>query len=148
MSAETIIGVDGWADVLGEPSAFVEEWRVKTVAQVQDAEGGVAVLLTDDAALRDLNKRFRGKDAPTNVLSFPDGEDNFLGDIAIALETCLKEADEKSTLPAHHAAHLIVHGLLHLIGFDHETDEDAQEMEDLERQILATGGVSDPYGEE
>jgi len=110
----------------------------------------VSVVLTDDARMRALNRAWRGKDAPTNVLSFPAPEDphqevRFLGDVVLAFETIKREAaDEKKPL-SHHLAHLAVHGTLHLLGFDHERDEDAERMERREREILSTFGVPDPY---
>lgn len=104
--------------------------------------------MADDATLRDLNKRFRGFDKPTNVLSFPSGGDGgFLGDIAIAFETCRREAEEQQIAFRDHAAHLIVHGLLHLAGFDHEGEDEAERMELLETRILATIAIADPHGD-
>ena len=112
----------------------------------------LAVLLTDDAAVRRLNAQWRGIDKPTNVLSFPaaqtparSGEPRMLGDIAIAYETTHREAASENKPFAHHLSHLAVHGFLHLVGYDHETDEDAETMEGLERKILAGLGVPDPY---
>lgn len=118
----------------------------------------VSVRLTDDAEVQTLNHQYRQKDKPTNVLSFPmvqpdlleglansdDGE-VLLGDIVLARETCAREAEEKSVAFADHATHLIVHGTLHLLGYDHQGDFEAEAMEALERAILATLGVDDPY---
>jgi probable rRNA maturation factor len=109
------------------------------------------VVLADDALLRSLNRSYLGKDAPTNVLSFPfqgppGGEDTgHLGDVVLAAETIRKEAGEQGIAPVHHLQHLVVHGLLHLLGFDHDTDARAETMERLEAQILATLGIADPY---
>lgn len=112
----------------------------------------LSILFTDDAAVRVLNRDWRGLDKPTNVLSFPagegpSGEPQFLGDIALACETLLRESAEEGKSPTDHATHLIVHGTLHLLGFDHETDEEAEEMEALEIEGLARIGVADPYRE-
>ena len=113
--------------------------------------GTVAVLLTDDAALRRLNAQWRDIDKPTNVLSFPaapplaGSEAKSLGDIAIAWETTAREAREEGKPLAHHLAHLAVHGFLHLLGYDHESEAQAETMEQLERAILQRLGVPDPY---
>lgn len=160
--AETVIDDERWRSVFPDPGAIVEQWRRRVADRLATPVGAMAVLMTDDETVRDLNRRFRKIDAPTNVLSFPasaDGGDRsdpsddvgfcgdpgFCGDIAIAYDTCAREAADKLIPPSHHSAHLIVHGILHLIGFDHETEEDADEMEDLERQILAQAGIPDPY---
>ncbi len=110
----------------------------------------VAVLLTDDASLRRLNAQWRHIDKPTNVLSFPaassgQGPVRSLGDIAIAYETTAREATEEGKLFSDHLAHLAVHGFLHLVGHDHDTDAAAERMEGVERVILARLGVPDPY---
>ena len=107
----------------------------------------VTVLLTDDDAVRDLNARFRDKDAPTNVLSFPAPETAHphLGDIALAHGVCAAEAAEQGKPLAHHLSHLVVHGVLHLLGQDHQDDGPAEAMEAMERDILSTLGVPDPY---
>ena len=109
------------------------------------------VVLADDTLVRSLNRAYRGKDAATNVLSFPfaplpsSEEIGPLGDVILAHETVVKEAAEQGIPSAHHFQHLVVHGLLHLIGFDHETDAEAAAMEQLETRILAELGVPDPY---
>jgi probable rRNA maturation factor len=107
----------------------------------------VAVLLTDDAAVKTLNADFRGKDAPTNVLSFPAPATAapHLGDIVLAFGVCAQEAEAQAKPLAHHLMHLTAHGVLHLLGYDHESDADAEAMEALEREILANLGVPDPY---
>jgi probable rRNA maturation factor len=119
-----------------------------------------SLLFADDAEIRDLNRDWRGKDKPTNVLSFPmleradllalapEGPPELLGDIALALETCQREAADKGINLEHHATHLLIHGLLHLAGHDHETSpEDARAMERLEIKALALLGIADPYGD-
>lgn len=118
----------------------------------------VSVRYADDAEVRDLNASYRGKDKPTNVLSFPmvqadllDGLTNsddgevLLGDIILANGVCLREAEEKGVAPQVHASHLIVHGTLHLLGLDHMNDGEADAMEDIERAALASIGIDDPY---
>jgi len=110
----------------------------------------VAVLLTDDVSIRRLNAQWRHIDKPTNVLSFPagshqQGQVTSLGDIAIAFETTAREAAEEDKPFANHLSHLAVHGFLHLLGHDHDTDAAAEQMEGLERAILARLGVPDPY---
>jgi probable rRNA maturation factor len=120
----------------------------------------VSLLFADDAEVRELNRDWRGKDKPTNVLSFPmleradllalapQGPPELLGDLVLALETCAREAHEKQTSLANHAAHLIVHGLLHLAGHDHELGPaEARAMEQLEIKALAQLGIADPYGD-
>jgi probable rRNA maturation factor len=107
----------------------------------------LAVLLADDARLKLLNRDFRGKNKPTNVLSFPaaGNDENYLGDIALAYDVTAKEAKAQGKRFADHATHLVVHGVLHLLGFDHIEDHDAAKMEPLETRILSTLGIADPY---
>jgi probable rRNA maturation factor len=109
--------------------------------------GEVVILLTGDAAVRALNARFLGKDRPTNVLAFPDAGAGRLGDIALAHGVCAREAAEQAKPLADHLRHLVVHGVLHLIGYDHTDDDDAARMEALERQLLAGMNIPDPYAE-
>jgi len=152
----------------GWPSPFdwygLAESTAQAVALVAPELGhsrlSTSLVLSDDAEVHALNQRWRGKDRPTNVLSFPmlerdcllhlpaEGPPELLGDIVLALETCKREAIEKGIPLADHAAHLIVHGLLHLAGYDHETSsEDASAMEALETKALACMGIADPYAE-
>lgn len=119
-------------------------------AAEEGARGTVSLLLGDDAAIASLNRQFRGKDGPTNVLSFPPtpgapGQEGFLGDIALAAETVAMEAEFQGKRFEHHAAHLVVHGFLHLLGYDHQDSADAERMEARERAILISIGIEDPY---
>ncbi|SBV31705.1 putative rRNA maturation factor [uncultured Sphingopyxis sp.] len=120
----------------------------------------IAIRLTDDAEVQTLNRDFRGKDKPTNVLSFPQVQDDLLeglansddgeillGDIVLARETCAREAEEKGVSLADHATHLIVHGMLHLVGYDHMDDPSAAAMEALEVKALASLGIANPYAD-
>lgn len=119
-------------------------------AAEEGTEGSVSLLLGDDAAISALNAQFRGKTVPTNVLSFPaplaePGVAGFLGDIALAAETIVEEANFQGKRFEHHAAHLAVHGFLHLLGYDHNEPGEAERMEARERAILAILGIEDPY---
>lgn len=122
---------------------------IEKAAAFEAKAGEVAVLLTDDATIRTMNATWRGLDKPTNVLSFPAGESGapHLGDIAIAFETVEREAASENKGFFDHLAHLSIHGYLHLIGFDHETDREAERMEHLETRILASLGIADPYAD-
>ena len=128
------------------------EAAVKQVGGVP-AHAEVSVLLTDDAHQQVLNREWRGKDKPTNVLSFPgddaggvpEGVPVLLGDIAIAFETTQREAQDQEKSLSDHFCHLVVHGMLHVLGFDHETEEQADEMEPLEIEVLAGLGIASPY---
>jgi probable rRNA maturation factor len=153
---EVLVVADCWQT---EPDAEAVIHRaVATAAEIVNAgpgEAELAVMLTDDAGIRTLNSNWRGIDKPTNVLSFPalpptgpggpEDAPRMLGDIAIAYETTRKEADDEQKPFDHHLSHLAIHGFLHLIGYDHEKDEDAEAMEALEQEILAQLGIPDPY---
>ncbi|MBO22783.1 MAG: rRNA maturation RNase YbeY [Rhodospirillaceae bacterium] len=108
--------------------------------------------LCNDAEMRTLNRAWRGRDAATNVLAFvmneapgPGHDDPMLGDVLVAYETCAAEAQEQGKPLSDHLSHLVVHGTLHLLGFDHENDDDAEAMEELERAVLNGLGITDPY---
>ncbi len=156
----------GWAEALGDDpericaAAVAAALAVSPHAALADGSGSVevSVRLTDDAEVHGLNRQWRGKDKPTNVLSFPmvqpdligivgnadDGE-LLLGDIVLARETCLREAAEKSISATEHCSHLIVHGMLHLLGYDHIDEAQADGMENIERAAMAELGYADPY---
>jgi probable rRNA maturation factor len=152
VTADIIVNADCWA---AEPAAEQIVLRaIEAAAAATSAEGDaeLAVMLTDDAAIQDLNRAWRGQDKPTNVLSFPavampatPTAPRALGDIAIAYETARREAEAESKPFGHHLSHLAIHGFLHLIGYDHESDDDAERMEQLERQVLRRLGIPDPY---
>ena len=151
-----------WTDIL--PDA---EERCRHVAGIALATGAalfddmpleraeVSIVLADDAMVQGLNRDYRGKDQPTNVLSFaaldddvaPQPEDGplLLGDIIVAYETTAAEATAEGKSFADHLSHLVVHGVLHLLGFDHIEEDEAEEMEELERSILGALGIADPY---
>ncbi len=126
---------------------------VRTAKLVCIPEAELAIILADDARIQELNRDWRGKDKPTNVLSFPAAEGEgietapLLGDVIIAFETVAREAEAEGKTIADHFTHLVVHGTLHLFGFDHEADDEAEEMENTERAVLANLGVADPYKE-
>ena len=155
---EVLVVAECWQT---EPDAeAVIQRAVAAAAEMAEADVGeaeLAVMLTDDAGIRTLNSNWRGIDKPTNVLSFPalpptgaggpDDAPRMLGDIAIAYETTRREADDEQKPFDHHLSHLAVHGFLHLIGYDHETDNDAEAMETLEAEILAQLGIPDPYAD-
>ncbi len=135
-----------------EPAAedTVRRAIAATIAACNEPNSSVSVALVDDAAIQGLNRRWRGADKPTNVLSFPATaemreSDGLLGDIVLAFETIRREAESEEKPLLDHIAHLAVHGALHLLGYDHEDDSEAERMEDRERQILAGLGVPDPY---
>lgn len=120
---------------------------LQAAAAAERAEGVVSVLLAGDEAVAQLNRTWRGKAGPTNVLSFPAAErgDGALGDIALAAETIAAEARAQGKTFEAHASHLLVHGFLHLLGYDHMRDAEAAIMEERERAILAALGIADPY---
>ena len=155
---EVLVVADCWQT---EPEAdAIIQRAVAAAAEIVNADIGeaeIAVMLTDDAGIRTLNNNWRGIDKPTNVLSFPalpqassggaHDAPRMLGDIAIAYETTRKEADDEQKPFDHHLSHLAIHGFLHLIGYDHERDDDAEAMETLEQDILAQLGIPDPYAD-
>ena len=151
LTLEIAVEAEGWPD----PDRLEADARAAISAAMAatgiDEPVSVSLLFADDAVIRVLNRDWRGKDKATNVLSFPAPDTGFpegpepMGDIALALETVTREANDEGKPFADHLAHLLVHGFLHLAGYDHETDEEAEEMEALERSILATLAIPDPY---
>jgi probable rRNA maturation factor len=147
LEIDAVVEADGWPAALGEDPQVLAQRVLDAAAKGERAGGAVAVLFADDAAVRALNRAWRGKDTPTNVLSFPAPHGlGALGDIALALETVAREAEEQGKSVTAHASHMLAHGFLHLVGYDHEADEDAERMEAREREILAGLGLPDPYG--
>ena len=146
------VNAEGWPETL----EAVAETAIRAALKQSEAEvigvTEVSVVLTDDAEQRELNRQWRGFDKSTNVLSFPQIEpfapvSGLLGDITLARETVEKEAEEMGIPFEAHFTHLVVHGFLHLLGYDHIEEEDAEEMEGLETEILASLGIADPYGD-
>jgi probable rRNA maturation factor len=153
-----------WRTALPETETWIAGLARRTLEAACPGIGpaGISILLTDDATIHELNRAWRGKDGPTNVLSFPstdtaegerpepefDGVPLELGDIALAYETCERESGTQGKRFADHVAHLVLHGVLHLLGYDHLDDDEAQRMEALEIRILAGLGIADPYESE
>ena len=139
---------DAWLAALPEAAD-----RVRAAADAALAfagrSGSAVVLLADDDAVRELNGQFRRKDSPTNVLSFPapPNPKGLLGDVALAFGVCAAEAKAQGKPLADHLQHLVAHGVLHLVGYDHQDEAEAEAMEALERRILDSLGVADPYAE-
>ena len=155
------VEAEGWREALPDVEAWIAGLARRGLEAACPGIGlaGISILLADDATVHELNRTWRGKDSPTNVLSFPatetaEGEvpePEFagvpleLGDIALAYETCERESEAQGKRFADHVAHLVLHGTLHLIGFDHLAEDQAQRMEALEIRILAGLGIADPY---
>ena len=158
------VEADGWGGALPDSEALVTRAARAALAAACPAldAATISLLLADDPMVRELNRAWRGKDAPTNVLSFPATETKAgetpepefagvpleLGDVALAFETCRREADAQGKSLADHVAHLTVHGVLHLLGYDHLDEAEAERMESLETRILAGLGIADPYAAE
>ena len=150
MSVEVEVEAPAWTDALPDVQALVRR-AAEAALEGAGPPDEVSVLLADDAAVQALNARFRSKDTATNVLSFPAAPTAapHLGDVALAFGVCAAEARAQGKALGDHLQHLVVHGVLHLLGFDHESDEaGAEEMEALERTVLARLGVADPYAAE
>jgi len=155
LSVDVLIEAQGWR-TLPEAGDIVRRAIACAAAVALEDPGGprkqgLCVLLGDDEKIARLNGQWRGQDKPTNVLAFPapaacgGAPDETLGDIVIAYETLAREARENGQTVSDHLSHLVVHGFLHLLGYDHHMDDDAERMERLERDILARMGVDDPY---
>jgi probable rRNA maturation factor len=142
---------EAWRAALPDVEALVERAAQAALETLPQAErgGAVAILLTDDDSVADLNARFRGKPTSTNVLSFPAADSAYphLGDVALAYGVCASEADAQGKSLADHLTHLVVHGVLHLLGYDHQAEADAEVMEQMECEILRRFGVADPYAQ-
>jgi probable rRNA maturation factor len=134
-----------WRKTRGLPACLKKAVRAALAAAGADEAADLTLLLTTDKRVQSLNRDFRGKDAPTNVLSFPSDENGYLGDIAIAYGVTAKETKAEGKTLIDHATHLAVHGVLHLLGYDHITPRKAKVMEPMETRILATLGIADPY---
>jgi probable rRNA maturation factor len=154
MDIEVNVAAPAWRRV-----ADLEDLAKTCVRQSLAASGAalaskceVSVTFCDDETIRELNVEWRGKDQPTNVLSFPTpgalDRKPLIGDVIVAYETVAREAEEQGKLLRAHAAHMVAHGFLHLIGYDHETAADAERMEALERKIAMALGFPDPYAED
>jgi probable rRNA maturation factor len=147
LKIDVLVDCDRWEDTVKLKS--IVRRAVKRAAAATGTTGvELAIVLTDDSAIRMLNRDWRGIDAATNVLSFPAKDthgDRHLGDIVLAFETIAREARGERKPFADHVAHLAVHGYLHLVGYDHEQDKDATAMENVEREILRQLAIPDPY---
>ena len=164
MDAETGIQIryPGWTEALEDPPLLcrraVDAACRVAAADIAGRSVEIGIALADDAETARLNGRYRGIGRPTDVLSFASGESvggkggrgeppQMLGDIVIAFETSARDAARAGKRLDHHLQHLVVHGLLHLLGYDHETEHDANRMEALEVEILKRLGIADPYGD-
>jgi len=136
-----------WTEQLSDVETLAEIAVGQILSHLETPKlGELSIALVSDAEIQSLNREYRNKDKPTNVLSFPDeGPAPLLGDIVLALETVIREAQGKSVPLKHHVIHLIIHGFLHLQGYDHETEADAARMEALEIAALAALNVDNPY---
>ena len=141
---EVEIDDDAWSEALPEVAAVVERAALLALGDIQ---GDVVILLADDAHVQQINAQFRDKDRPTNVLSFPapDSARPHLGDLILAYGVCAAEAAQQGKSLSDHLSHLTIHGVLHLLGHDHEVDVEAEAMEAEERRLLASLGIADPY---
>lgn len=150
---DVLVEAKAWETLEGAERLAKRAARAALAAGADDLGDAceMSITLTDDARIRVLNRDWRDKDKATNVLSFPAPEmpegvmPEPLGDVIVAYETLVAEAEAEGKRPADHLTHLVVHGTLHLLGFDHITDQEAEEMEALERAILQGLGISDPY---
>ena len=146
-----------WYGIAADPCAIVENAARAAIGDGPRVRSEISVVLGDDELVQGLNRDYRDADRPTNVLSFAltDGDDGaqargscgpvMLGDVVLAYDTVAREADEQAKSPRDHTLHLVVHGVLHLIGYDHGTEAEARVMERMEQRVLATLGVADPY---
>jgi probable rRNA maturation factor len=136
-------------DIIDAPDSLdksvLERALIYILQDIEEEPRLFTIKFTDDAEIQQLNKDFRGKDKPTNVLSFPNDSDDYLGDIAISVDTIKREAEEQDKPYEHHMLHMIIHGFLHLLGYDHIEDDEAEEMESFEIAVLQEIGIKNPY---
>jgi len=148
LKIDVLVDSDLWQEP-GKARSLVRRAVAQAAATASTTGTELAIVLTDDSAIRQLNRLWRGIDTATNVLSFPSkqtaDEPVHLGDIVLAHQTIAREARAEGKPFAHHLAHLVVHGFLHLIGYDHDKDADAESMEQTERKILRRLNIPDPY---
>lgn len=150
-----VVEDDGDWSRLGPFEPLIERIARIAADHLPDRPAAATLVLSSDARVRDLNRQWRGQDKPTNVLSFPASASAgasarglpFLGDIVLASQTLFRESAEAGIEPSHHFQHLVVHGLLHLVGYDHQSESEADLMEGLEIRILAALGIANPYAE-
>jgi probable rRNA maturation factor len=150
---EVTVEAHAWRTAVTEPEQLCRRTVSAVLAREVSAPVELSVLLADDRRVAALNRDYRGKDRPTNVLSFPAqgpsltdaAAPRLLGDVVVALETTRREAVAQGRSVADHVAHLVVHGTLHLLGYDHEADDEAEMMEAREIELLAGLGIADPY---
>jgi len=140
-----VVEATGWLRLLPRAGRLARRAAAATLAEGGCADAGMTVLLTDDRVMRRLNHTHRGKDKPTNVLSFPGGGPGHLGDLALALGVVAREARAAGRSPAAHVAHLVAHGTLHLLGHDHLAAGEARRMERAEARILHRLGLPNPW---
>ncbi len=136
-----------WSEDLDDPDSVIRD-AISAIWPLMDEPkiGELSLALINDADIQTLNREYRGKDKPTNVLSFPSiGPGAILGDIVLARETIAREATQSSKTFTHHMTHLVIHGFLHLQGYDHDTDDQAEIMEGLEIRALAALDIDNPY---
>lgn len=155
LTVDVTIEAPEWTSMLPDAEAAAREAAQLAWSETLGGAGGpaeISILLADDAAVRSLNRRHRGQDRPTNVLSFPIGDADggtampvMLGDVVLASGVVAREASVQGKPVDAHLRHLVVHGVLHLLGYDHETDPDAESMESLEVEILEKLAVPNPY---
>ena len=161
MAVDVVIEDARWKTLELKQIANQAFFETLFLLDLQPKRFACCILACDNKQIKGLNNKFRGKNYPTNVLSFPARLENYevkstftpteannpreLGDIAIAFEICKKEATESKVKFEHHVYHLIIHSVLHLLGFDHEEEKNASKMEKIEVQVLAKLGISDPY---
>lgn len=151
LAVDIAISAPGWKAAVHDPEEILRRAADAAWRAAGEGAGELSILLSDDEEVRGLNRDYRGKDRPTNVLSFPaedaggPGRPRLLGDVVLSLGTLRREAASQSKPLEDHLCHLAVHGILHLLGYDHESETQAEAMEALETEILDSLGIADPY---